>query len=90
MTVRMTADNVLMRRSTSPDMVGRIVVPEGAREKKAVGEVLAVGPKCTDVGPGDMVLFPKYGGDDVEVDGEKLLVIPEAQLYAIVGAGHVV
>jgi len=70
-----------------------IVLPETAKEKPMKGEVLSVGPGARDedgkriemdVSVGDRVLFAKYGGTEIKVDGEKLLILREADVLAII------
>ncbi len=72
---------------------GGIVLPETAKEKPQRGEVLAVGPGerndkgdavALDVKVGDKVLFAKYAGTEIKVDGDKLLILRETDLLAIV------
>ena len=70
-----------------------IVLPETAKEKPQKGEVLAVGPGARnnegervamDVAVGDKVLFAKYGGTEIKVDGDKLLILRESDILAII------
>src|SRR4030066_1966556 len=70
-----------------------IVLPETAKEKPQKGAVLAVGPGdrdedgdriAMDVKKGDVVLFAKYSGTEIKVDGKKLLILRESDLLAIV------
>jgi chaperonin GroES len=72
---------------------GGIVLPETAKEKPQKGKVLAVGPGDRDedgkripmdVSEGDTVLFAKYSGTEIKVDGKKLLILRENDLLAIV------
>ncbi|NTW43085.1 MAG: co-chaperone GroES [Anaerolineaceae bacterium] len=72
---------------------GGIVLPETAKEKPQKGKVLSVGPGdrdedgdriAMDVKTGDVVLFAKYGGTEIKVDGKKLLILRENDLLAIV------
>ncbi|MBN2500491.1 MAG: co-chaperone GroES [Anaerolineales bacterium] len=72
---------------------GGIVLPETAKEKPQRGEVLAVGPGerndkgdavALDVKVGDKVLFAKYAGTEIKLDGEKVLILRETDLLAIV------
>ncbi len=72
---------------------GGIVLPETAKEKPQKGVVLSVGPGDRDdegkriqldVVVGDTVLFAKYGGTEIKIDGKKLLILREADLLAIV------
>jgi chaperonin GroES len=71
---------------------GGIVLPETAKEKPQKGEVLAVGPGSRDdegkhiameISVGDKVLYAKYGGTEVKVDGEKLLILRESDILAL-------
>ncbi|BAJ64692.1 MULTISPECIES: co-chaperone GroES [Anaerolinea] len=72
---------------------GGIVLPETAKEKPQKGKVLSVGPGdrddkgnriSMDVKVGDVVLFAKYAGTEIKVDGKKLLILRESDLLAIV------
>jgi len=72
---------------------GGIVLPETAKEKPQKGLVLSVGPGerddqgkriPLDVNPGDTVLFAKYSGTEIKLDGKKLLILRESDLLAIV------
>jgi len=72
---------------------GGIVLPETAKEKPQKGVVLSVGPGdrddegkriAMDVKVGDTVLYAKYGGTEIKVDGKKLLILRESDLLAIV------
>ena len=87
-------DRVVVRRLdqevTSP---GGIVIPDSAKEKPSEGEIVSVGNgKITDSGdvrpldvkPGDKVLFGKYSGTEVKVDGEELLVMREDDIMAVI------
>jgi chaperonin GroES len=73
---------------------GGIVLPETAKEKPQQGKVLAAGPGdrndkgeriAMDVKTGDVVLFAKYSGTEVKMDGKKLLILRESDLLGIVG-----
>ena len=94
MKIRPLHDRVILRRTeeetTSP---GGIVIPDSATEKPIRGEVVSVGPgKVTDSGEmrpldvkaGDLVLFGKYGGTEVKVDGEDLLVLREEDIMGVI------
>jgi chaperonin GroES len=72
---------------------GGIVLPETAKEKPQKGKILSVGPGDRDddgkyikmdVKPGDIILFAKYSGTEIKVDGKKLLILRESDLLAIV------
>lgn len=95
MNIRPLHDRVVIRRleeeRTSP---GGIVIPDSATEKPEQGEVLAVGTgkpldngdsRALAVKVGDKVLFGKYAGTTVKVDGEELLVMREDDILAVIG-----
>jgi len=72
-----------------------LILPETAKEKPQEGEVIAVGPGrrdddgkrvAMDVAVGDRVLYAKYGGTEVKIDGKKLLILKESDVLAIVEA----
>ena len=89
-------DRVLVRRVDEEEKTaGGIIIPDTAKEKPQEGEVLAAGPgargedgKTTplDVKVGDRVLFNKYGGTDVKIDGEDLVILRESDILGIVEA----
>ena len=71
-----------------------LILPETAKEKPQEGEVLAIGPGrrdddgdriAMDVAVGDRVLYAKYGGTEVKIDGKKLLILKESDVLAILG-----
>ena len=94
MNLRPLHDRVIVKRlENEPKTASGIVIPDAATEKPDQGEVLAVGPgKRNDKGEqialnvkvGDRVLFGKYSGQSVKVDGEELLVMKEDDLFAVV------
>ena len=93
MNVKPLEDRVLLQRvETEEKTEGGIIVPESAKEKPQEAIVRAVGPgKVNDAGErvemqvseGDKVLFGKYSGTDVTVDGEEMLILRESELLAI-------
>jgi chaperonin GroES len=94
MALRPLHDRVIVKRlDNERKTASGIVIPESAAEKPDQGEILAVGPgKKTedgklvpvDVKVGDKVLFGKYAGQAVKVDGEDLLVIREEEILAVI------
>ena len=94
MALRPLHDRVIVKRlDNERKTASGIVIPESAAEKPDQGEVLAVGPgKQTedgkvlkmDVNVGDKVLFGKYAGQTVKVDGEEVLVIREEEILAVI------
>ena len=95
MKIRPLHDRVIVKRiDEERKSAGGIVIPDTAAEKPDQGEVLAVGPGKknedgklfpVDVKVGDKILFGKYSGSTVRVDGEELLVMREEDIMAVVG-----
>jgi chaperonin GroES len=95
MTFRPLADRVAIRRVDEDVMSkGGIIIPDSVREKPQEGEVCAVGPGAwnedgarvpLDVKVGDRVLFGKWSGSEVKIDGEDLLIMKESDILGIVG-----
>ena len=86
-------DRVIVKRIEEKETVkGGIIIPDSAKEKPMEGEIIAVGAGKRekgeliplDVKPGDRVLFGKYSGQTVKVDGKELLVMREEDLFAVV------
>ncbi|MBB4211147.1 co-chaperone GroES [Rhodothalassium salexigens] len=94
MAFRPLHDRVLIRRVESEEKTaGGIIIPDTAKEKPQEGEVLAVGPGAKndkgevaplDVKQGDKVLFAKWGGQEITIDGEDLLILKESDILGIV------
>ena len=94
MSIRPLHDRVLVRRmEDETTSAGGIVIPDNAKEKPSRGEVLAAGNgkhlengdiRPLDVKVGDKVLFGKYAGNEVKVDGEELLVMREDDIMGII------
>jgi len=94
MKIRPLHDRVIVRRMEEErTTAGGIVIPDTAAEKPAQGEVIAVGNgkilengevRPLDVKVGDKVLFGKYAGNEVKVDGEELLVMREEDIMGVI------
>ena len=87
------ADRVVVKAmEESEQMRGGLYIPDTAKEKPQQGEVIAVGPGRTEDGKrvpmevkaGDKVLYGKYSGTEVSIDGEQLLILRESDILAIV------
>lgn len=88
-------DRVLVRRVESEEKTaGGLIIPDSAKEKPAEGEIVAVGAGLRDddgdripldVKVGDKVLFGKWNGQDVTIDGEELLMMKESDIMGIIG-----
>jgi len=95
MKLRPLHDRVVVRRTEEETMsAGGIVIPDSATEKPSNGEIVAVGNgailadgtvRGLDVKAGDKVLFGKFAGTEIKVDGEELLVMQESDIMAVVG-----
>jgi chaperonin GroES len=88
-------DRVVVRRIQADEKTkGGIIIPDTAKEKPQEGEVIAVGPGGRDeagklipidVKSGDRVLFGKWSGTEVKLDGEELLIMKESDIMGVVG-----
>lgn len=87
-------DRILIRRVNESETVrGGIIIPDSAKEKPQEGKVIAVGKGKSndegkvfplDVKPGDSVLFGKYAGTEIKIDGEEFLIMREEEVLGIV------
>jgi chaperonin GroES len=87
-------DRVVIRRIESDEKTrGGIIIPDTAKEKPQEGEVIAVGPGARDengklvpldLKAGDRVLFGKWSGNEVKVDGEDLLIMKESDIMGVI------
>ena len=87
-------DRVLVRRIEAEEKTaGGIIIPDSAKEKPSQGEVVAVGPGGRDeagklipidIKTGDKVLFGKWSGTEVKVDGEELLIMKESDILGVI------
>jgi len=94
MKLRPLEDGVVIKQLEAEDKTpGGIILPDAAKEKPQIGKVVAIGPgKMMDSGKvskmtvkkNDHVIYPKYMGSDVEIDGEKYIICKEADLLGIV------
>jgi chaperonin GroES len=94
MTFRPLHDRVLLRRIEQEERTaGGVIIPDTAKEKPMEGEVVAVGPGARDdkgtllpldVKTGDRVLFGKWSGTEVKIDGEELLIMKESDIMGII------
>ena len=93
MSLRPLHDRILVRRIDAAEQAkGGIIIPDTAKEKPQEGVVIAIGPGEynhrgerleLDVSAGDKVLYGKYSGTTVEVNGEKLLILPQNNILGI-------
>jgi chaperonin GroES len=93
-------DRVVVRRITAEEKTaGGIIIPDTAKEKPMEGEVIAVGAGARneqgqvvalDVKAGDRILFGKWSGTEVKIDGEELLIMKESDIMGIIEGGAAV
>ncbi len=93
MNIRPLGDRLVIRRLEAEEKTaGGIIIPDTAKDKPQEGEVLAVGPGARDengkyipldVKVGDVVLFTKWGGNEVKVDGKEVVVLKESDVIGI-------
>jgi chaperonin GroES len=94
MRIRPLQDRIVVSRIAEQEKTkGGIIIPDTAKEKPVEGKVLAVGngriledgsARKLDVKVGDRVLFNKYGGTDVKIDGEDLLILREDDILGVI------
>jgi chaperonin GroES len=92
---RPLSDNVLVKPSEAETQTsGGIYIPDSAKQKPQEGEVIAVGPgrilddgsrSAVAVAVGETVLYSKYGGTELKLDGQDYMILGEEQIYAIKG-----
>ena len=95
MKIRPLHDRILVKREEEKEAKkGGIIIPDTAKEKPQEGKVIAVGngkilengtTLAMDVKVGDKILFGKYSGTDIKIDGEEVLILREDEVLAVVG-----
>ena len=90
-------DRVVVRRLEGEEKTkGGIIIPDTAKEKPQEGEIVAVGPGARDeagklvpldVKPGDRILFGKWSGTEVKIDGEEFLIMKESDIMGVIEGG---
>ena len=88
-------DRVVVRRTDGEEKTaGGIIIPDSAKEKPMEGAIVAVGPgardengklQALDVKAGDRVLFGKWSGTEVKLDGQELLIMKESDIMGVIG-----
>ena len=94
MNVRPLHDRIIVRRLDEGEQkIGGIIIPDSAKEKPQQGKILAVGDGrvtedgtriTMDVRPGNVILFGKYSGQDIKIDGEDYLIVKEDEVLAVI------
>ena len=88
--IKPLADRVLVKPAAAEEKtIGGIIIPDSAKEKPLRGEIVAAGKGTKDeemvLKAGDQVLYGKYAGTELELDGEKFLIMRQSDVLAIVG-----
>lgn len=89
MSIKPLADRVLVKPAAAEEKtVSGIIIPDSAKEKPLKGDVIATGKGTKDeemvVSKGDKVLYGKYAGTEIEVDGEQYLIMRQSDILAII------
>ena len=94
MNVRPLHDRIIVRRlEEGEQQFGRIIVPDSAKEKPQRGKVIAAGTgkvrddgarQAPDVKAGDLILFGKYSGQEIKLDGEEYLIMKEDEVLGVI------
>ena len=89
MNIRPLADRVLIKPTPAEEKtISGIIIPDSAKEKPLKGTVLATGNGTKDeemvVKEGDNVMYGKYAGNEIEIDGEKLIIMRQSDILAII------
>lgn len=88
MNIQPLADRVLIKPTPAVEKIGGIIIPDTAKEKPLQGEVIATGNGTKDeemlLKAGDQVLYGKYSGQELEFEGEKYMVMRQADVIAII------
>jgi chaperonin GroES len=97
MNVRPLHDRIIVQRLEEGEQkVGNIIIPDSAKEKPQQGKVIAVGNgkvnedgkrNPLDVKAGDTILFGKYSGQEIKIDGEEYLIMREDEVLAVIEGG---
>ena len=97
MNLRPLHDRIIVQRLEEGEQkIGGIIIPDSAKEKPQQGKVLAVGNGKTndegkrvplDVKPGNLILFGKYSGQEIKLDGEEYLIVKEDEVLAVIEGG---
>ena len=95
MNVRPLHDRVIVKRLEEKEVIkGGIIIPDSAKEKPMEGEVIAAGPgkimddgkrAAMDVKAGDRILFGKYSGTEIKIDGQEFIIMREDEILAVIG-----
>ena len=89
MNIKPLADRVLVLPAPAEEQVGGIIIPDTAKEKPLKGKIIAAGQGTKDeemvLKVGDTVLYGKYAGTEVELEGEKYLIMRQSDVLAIIG-----
>ena len=85
MKIKPLSDRVLIQPNPAEEKTAAgLIIPDTAKEKPLAGKVVAVGPGTSEVKVGDQVLYGKYAGTEVTVEGETYLIMRQSDIFAII------
>lgn len=88
MNIKPLADRVLVKPAAAEEKIGGIIIPDTAKEKPLKGEIVATGNGTKDeemiLKSGDVVLYGKYAGTEIDFDGDKYLIMRQSDVLAVV------
>ena len=85
MNVKPLSDRVLILPNPAEEKTaGGLIIPDTAKEKPLAGKVIAAGPGTSEVKAGDQVLYGKYAGQEIQIDGVDYLIMKQSDILAII------
>lgn len=91
LTVEPLADRIIVQKLLAASKIGSIIVPDKVRDNSHKGKVLAVGPgkegEKTNVGLGDIIMFTKFAGAEIEIDGDIVLMMRQGDVLCVIQRG---
>ena len=88
MNIKPLADRVLVKPAPAEEKIGGIIIPDTAKEKPLRGEIVAAGNGTKDevmeLKAGDVVLYGKYSGTEIDLEGEKFLIMRQSDVLAVI------
>ena len=87
MSMKPLGDRVVLKQQEAEEKTkSGIILPDSAKEKPQAAVVVSVGPDVDQVKEGDKVIYSRYAGNDVELDGEKYIIVKQNDIHAVVEA----
>lgn len=83
MSVRAIGKRIIVERAAAQEKVGDLYIPDTNKEKPSRGKIISVGEEVTGLAPGNLILFGKYAGTEIEVGVDKYLVLNYDEILAV-------